>query len=268
MSTVAVVNLAGSAGKTTTATTLAVQLAQQGRKCRIIDFDAQTNTSTWFGIDVGNRPTIADVLLGRATLAEASVKIADVPNLSVVPSTRGGLDRAQVELTRETGSEFRFAEVQRMADDVDHTIIDCPGSYSVLVVSAILATQADEDDEESLGRSGVITCTQPMLKENEGIPVLLAELDKIKRTYRRNVELLAIVPCIVPPDNAGDVYMEQLESVREAFPDIVTPSVRRSVTVAEAYTNSCPIPLFNKAKLVNGDYAAVLASTQKRGVLI
>ncbi|MFK0250183.1 ParA family protein [Amycolatopsis azurea] len=268
MGTYSVVNMAGSAGKTTTATSLAVQVAQQGKKVLLIDFDAQCNTSGWFGIQVktGDK-TISDVIRGETNFKEASIAIEGVPGLYVCPATRSGLDAVMVELTRSTDGVFLFHDRLRASNlDVDHIIIDCPGSYSVLVVAALLATEADDDDDDAV--SGVITCTQPMLKENKGIIDLINELKSIKKTYRRDIKLLAIVPCIVPgSERQGYVYVEQLESVQKAFPLITTPPIRRSSAVPTAFTHQKPIPLFPKAKLVNEDYAAVRTHLQKRKCL-
>ncbi|MBE1580508.1 cellulose biosynthesis protein BcsQ [Amycolatopsis roodepoortensis] len=245
-----------------------MQVAQQGKKVLLIDFDAQCNTSGWFGIKVkpGDK-SISDVIRGEANFKEASVAIEGVPGLYVCPATRLGLDAVMVELTRATDGVFLFHDRLRASDlEVDHVIIDCPGSYSTLVVAALLATEADEDDEDAV--SGVITCTQPMLKENQGIVALLDELKRIAKTYRRDIELLAIVPCIVPlSERQGYVYAEQLESVQQAFPLITTPPIRRSAAVPTAFTHQKAIPLFGKAKPVNEDYAKALAHLQERQCL-
>ncbi|WP_018687198.1 ParA family protein [Actinokineospora enzanensis] len=263
----AVASVSGSAGKSTSATALAVQTAlRHKRRTLLIDFDAQGNATTWFGIKT-NGPTIADVLLGRATIEEAAIPIPDVPGLFLVPASRDGLDTVQVHLSRRVGSEMEFYEKLSSYDDAYHVIIDCGGSINVLVIAAMLATQAWEDtprrlnpeDESSpMDRSGIITCTQPMPKENEGIPELVRQLETINKTYRLKIELLGVVPCIVPPQNAGDVYIEQLDDLYDVYLDRVTPPVRRSAVVPEAYSHGIPLPLYPKARIVAGDYEKVL----------
>lgn len=156
-------------------------------------------------------------------------------------------------------------------DDADHTIIDCAGRLDVLTIAAMLATQAearDEDFQAAGGKSGVITCTQPAPKENEGIAALNHELAKISRTYRRQITTLAVIPCAVPPATAGDAYAEQLEDVHDAYGELVTPGVRRTVVVPEAYSHRTPLPLYgHRAKPVNSDYHAVLTHLRGRGCL-
>ena len=69
---VPVVNQAGSSGKTTTVVTLAALLAQGGARVLVIDLDGQANATTWLGVDPNTvSPSIADVLLRRATLTES-----------------------------------------------------------------------------------------------------------------------------------------------------------------------------------------------------
>ncbi len=67
---IAVANMAGSAGKTTTITTLAAQLALDGRQVWLIDADAQANASTFFGIKEAEWST-GDVLHKRVSLLDA-----------------------------------------------------------------------------------------------------------------------------------------------------------------------------------------------------
>ena len=68
----AVVSGAGSAGKTTTATTLATLLALDGQRVLLIDLDPQANATSALGVDpAGVRNTIGSVML-RSTCDSAA----------------------------------------------------------------------------------------------------------------------------------------------------------------------------------------------------
>jgi chromosome partitioning protein len=272
MPTYTVANLSGSVGKTTTVVTIAVLLAASGLRVRVIDLDPQANASTWLGYpDIEGR-TITDVLRLDASLGEVErpARVYDffedgdpvysdeghLGNLTIVPAARSSLDKLMVELPAVTGGVLRLRDALESAAPVDITLIDSPGSNSALVTTALIASSVEE--EGPAGAWGLITCTKPAGKEAEGIQALLRELAVIKKTFRIDIPLLAIVPCAVP--SAGTVYREQMEFLQEGFGGIVTPSVRRSSIVDEAYTNFLPVPLYGyKAKDVTADYRKVLA---------
>jgi cellulose biosynthesis protein BcsQ len=150
---------------------------------------------------------------------------------------------------------MRLRDALDDAAPVDATLIDSPGSNSALVTTALLAASVDEESPD--GSWGLITCTKPAGKESEGIKALLAELATLKRVYRIEIPLLAIVPCAVP--STGAVYTEQMDYLREGFGDKVTPPIRRSAIVDEAYTNYLPVPLYGyRARAVIKDYADVI----------
>ncbi|MCK5754792.1 MAG: ParA family protein [Mycobacterium sp.] len=281
MPTYTVANMSGSVGKTTTVVTAAVQLAASGLRVRVIDLDPQANATTWLGYPNIDGSTIADVLRLDATIddIERPARIIDytedgdlvfsddaealIDNLTIVPAARSTLDRLMVELPAVNGGVMRLRDALEDAAPVDVTLIDSPGSNSALVTTALIASSVDE--EGPAGSWGLITCTKPAGKESEGINDLLHELTVVKKTYRINIPLLAIVPCAVPA--SGAVYRQQMEYLQEGFGDKVTPAVRRSSIVDEAYTNYRPVPLYGyRAKDVNGDYEKVVAHMKRHGM--
>src|ERR1700674_2588356 len=69
--TIAVLSQKGGTGKTTAVRTLADALRRSGIRTLAVDLDPQGNLSDYFDLPTDVEPTIADVLSGRATAAEA-----------------------------------------------------------------------------------------------------------------------------------------------------------------------------------------------------
>lgn len=253
MPTIAIANQAGSAGKTTTAVTLAGLLAESGRTVRVIDSDAQANATFALGV-VDPELSISDVLLRTATLDEVEVA-TKVDGLSLVPATEA-LDGTAVELTKEFGGERRLRQQLRHARPVDVTIIDCPGAKTVLTVGALFAADF------------VVTVTQPTLKELAGVQLIQETIEALRENLEHpGLDLVAVVPCVVPPPSAGKVYEAALTLAREMFGELVSPEVRRSTRVPEAYSHQVPLHIHAPREGVTDDYRAVLRFLQERGVL-
>jgi len=248
---VAIANAAGSAGKTTTAVTLATLLGER-RRVLVIDGDAQATTTKWFGVKpAAGQPTIADVLLRRASLAEAVVDTG-VQGVQLVPAD-WGLDAAVLELAAVRAGEQRLRLALEGRDPEVTVLIDCPGSVSTMTVAACVAADA------------VVTVARPTLKEIEGIPQMLQLVADVAEAYRPSLRLAAVVPCDVPA--SGRLYAEGVELLEHHYPDLVTPSVRRTIKVPEAHAEATPVPLWVPNEPVTADYRRVLEWLTGRGVL-
>ncbi|NHC13706.1 ParA family protein [Motilibacter deserti] len=258
MITVAIANQAGSAGKTTSAVTLAALLAQGGHEVLLLDSDAQANATTWLG---GNEPeaTLGDVLLRRRglTLTDAAVE-TDVPRLRLVPADER-LDADAVELSRALGGEQRLRQaLEAMAEQqaaADVVLVDCPGALSIFTIAALVAADS------------VVTVAQPTVKELAGVPKLEATVEDVRGAYNPKLALGGVIPCNVPPAGAGALYSQALALLGENYGDVVTPPVRRSVRVPEAYAQQRPLPVHSPREAVTDDYRAVLDALARAGVL-
>lgn len=255
MFVVPIANEAGSAGKTTTAVTLGAELAADGLRVVVIDLDTQANASHWLGGAQAGRPTIADVLMRRAPLADALLPTA-LSSLHLVAAEKETLGAASVELGRVTAGEQRLRLALNVDQVADVVLVDCPGSLSVLTIAALVASTGP-----------LVTVTQPTVKEQAGIASLERTVEDVAAGYNPALALGAIVPCIVPPANAGLIYGEALALLREVYDDLVTPAVRRSARVAEAYARQLPLPVHAPREGVTEDYRAVRRDLGEKKVL-
>jgi chromosome partitioning protein len=243
---IAIANAAGSAGKTTTVVSLAALCAARGQRVLVVDADAQANATRWLGIDPSEvKFNTADVLLRRIPLAEAVTASPLEEGRITVLAGGVGLDDVPVLLTATTGGEQRL-RLALAAADADIVLIDCPGFISVITIAAFVAAQ------------GVLTVTQPTLKESDGISDLIATVDVVREAYNPTLEFCGIVPCMVPGVGGGRIYSDVLALLTHTYGDLVSPSVRRAAMVPESYTHGEPPPLYQPRHKVTTDYEAVL----------
>ena len=247
----AVVSGAGSAGKTTTATTLAALLALDGQRVLLVDLDPQANATTAVGVD----PETVTVMLREVTLEEAIVPTV-IANLSVVPAS-DMLDRQRIQLVDVTGGEQRLRRALRDVEDhADVVIIDCQqGAAEFFPVAALVAA------------TSALTTTFPSTKELQGLPRTENVVAEVADSYNEDLALVAVVPCNVPPASAGRFYAEAVETLRSVYGELVTPTVRRSVVASRAYDQRVPLPIGAPTEAVTNDYRAVLSDLREKGVL-
>lgn len=240
--TLVIANQAGSAGKTTLAVTLGGLLAEAGMRVRVIDSDGQGNATFSLGVDAEGSPTVADVLARRASIADCE-QPTKVDGLTVVPANNE-LDRTAIELTQLLGGEQRLRRALEAADPVEVNLIDCPGALSVLTVGALVAADF------------AVTVTQPTIKELAGVPAFEETVREVREAYNPRVRLIAVVPSVVP--GTGRVYEMALGLLREEYGELVTPPVRRSTKVPEAYSHQLPLHLHAPRDPVTQDFRDVL----------
>lgn len=249
----AVVSGAGSAGKTTTATTIAALLAEEGQRVLLVDLDPQANATSALGVDPSEvHHTVGSVMLREVTLPEAVIS-TPIDRLSLLPAS-DVLDQQAIALGTVTGAEQRLKRALRdVAADV--VILDCQAGINLFPVAALVAATA------------AITTTFPSTKELQGLPRVEGLIDDVADAYNDTLELRAVVPCNVPPSAAGRFYGEAVTALSDAYGDLVTPPVRRSVVASRAYDQSSPLPISAPNEPVTNDYRAVRAFLEAKGIL-
>jgi chromosome partitioning protein len=245
MRIVAIANAAGSAGKTTTVVNCAAQAATQGKQVLVIDTDPQANATKWLGVDPDElQATTGAVLLRRAQASEAIIA-TNTEQVSLMASN-SSVDADSFHFATAIGQHNRLRNiVTDLPTDYDLVLIDCPGTISPVTIAALAAANT------------VVTVTKPELKEMEGIGKLESTINTVRAELNPHLRLAGIVPCAVPPASHGSLYADALKLLTENYPDLVTPSVRRSVVVSEAYAHRIPLLSWAPKAPATLDYAAV-----------
>ncbi len=227
---VTVANQKGGVGKTTTTVNLAAALAQSGLNVLVLDNDPQGNASTALGIEHrAGTPSIYEVLVEGAPIAEAVQESPDVPRLWCLPATID-LSGAEIELVSMVARETRLrsaldAYLQWRIDNgmerIDYVFVDCPPSLGLLTVNAFVVARE------------VLIPIQCEYYALEGLSQLLKTIQLIQAHLNPDLHVSTIL--LTMYDARTNLAQQVAAEVREHFPErTLRTTVPRSVRISEA----------------------------------
>ncbi len=238
MRTIAVCNLKGGVGKTTTAVNLGASLARNGKRVLLIDCDPQCNLTTWLRAEPHNgAATLYDVLRGQATVRGAAVPTRWA-NIHVVPSSPKlhEIDRGAL-----AGERVLWA---RRCDDYDYALLDCSASPGVVLSNALTAAQE------------VIAPVQAKGMAFSGLERLQRMINDVASRARTDVRLSGILVCLF--DGRTTIARIVLAQLRAKYGDLVFDTVvHENVTLSEAADKRRPIVDLSPTSRGAAEYAAV-----------
>lgn len=214
-----VANRKGGSGKTTTAVQLAAAYAAWGLRVRLTDGDPQLASATYWLPPQRERgyPTLLDVFLGEATLAEVTAPTA-VERVSIVPS----LDTlGRVEQDRPPGADLLLAreyDSDREAADVE--IMDAPPSMGAVTVAMLAAAH------------GVVITQRVSSLDYVGVAELARPLDLVRRRLNPDLTVAAVV--LIAANERASLTGTMLERLTGEYPEAVVHTVPHSVRATEA----------------------------------
>ena len=246
---IAVVNQKGGVGKTTTAVNIAACLYDMGLKVLLCDFDPQANATSGMGVDKRKiKKSVYDVIIGEASTKDA---IAVTRFGDVLPATTH-LAGAGIELVGEHNANFRLKEaLDKVRDQYDIILIDCPPSLEVLTINALAAAD------------GILVPVQCEYFALEGLSDLMTTLRMVKRRINPTLDIFGVALTMF--DGRTNFSSQVAEEVRKYFPSKVFATViPRNVRLAEAPSHGLPISVYDRSSRGAIAYRAMAEEIKKR----
>ena len=190
MKTIVLANQKGGVGKTTTAASLGVGLAQQGKKVLLVDADAQGNLTQMLGWRQPDElsPTLADLMtktVNEEPIAPGEGILHHASGIDLVPANieLSGLEVTLVNImSRETVLRQYLSTV---APAYDYAIIDCMPSLGMLTINALTAADS------------VIIPVQGQYLAAKGLEQLMRTIARVKRQINPHLAVDGIFIAVV-----------------------------------------------------------------------
>jgi chromosome partitioning protein len=225
---IAICNQKGGVGKTTTTMNLGAYLAAFGKKVLLIDFDAQSNTTSGLGFDYKKlKKTVYNTLIFNDSLQETIYKTS-VFGLHLLPASPD-LIGAQVELNHFDNKEFRLAQIlSSITQYYNYILIDLPPSLGVLTINGLVAANQ------------VLIPIQAEYYALEGLSQLVTTIDLIRRNLEKDLHILGAILTLYDKRNRLDRMVAK--HIRRNFPGYVFDiAIPRNISLAEAPSFGKPI---------------------------
>lgn len=229
---IAVATQKGGTGKTTTSISIASGLAHTHKKILLVDLDSQANSSKVLH-PLYEKLTVDDTVY-RTVLERKPLPIHKtfLEGLYIAPS-HILMSNTDVELT--TAKDHREARLKKQLDEVagqfDHVIIDCPPSLGWLTVNAFTAVD------------GVIIVVSPGYFELDSIVQVTKTLEEIKAFFNPEIELLGYL------FNMADQTVnsrQSLQILRQTYTGkVFKVAIPRNTDIRDAHFNRQDIFSYN-----------------------
>ncbi len=210
--TIAVANQKGGVAKTTTVVSLGAALTELKQRVLLVDVDPQGSLTFSLGIDPEDlEVTVAEVLLGTKQAEDAIVITDDGMHLLPANIT---LTQAEESLIGRTGREQRLrVALDKVADDYDWILIDCPPTLGILTVGALSAAQQ------------VLIPLQAETLSHRGVGQLLDTIHDVRQFINSSLEIMGVLPTMYDgrTKHAQNVLAGDPRDVRAAGRDAADP---------------------------------------------
>lgn len=247
--TIAIANQKGGVGKTTTAFSLGVALAKEGKKVLLVDTDPQGDLTTYMGFyDQENIPVTISTLLDR-TMNDEDVNAEEAilhhkEGIDLIPSNLN-LSMTESDLLNAMCRENVMRNsLKDIKEKYDFVIIDCMPSLSMLTTNAL--STADE----------VIIPVQSQYLSAKGMGNLLKTISKVKKQINRDLKVGGILLTLVDKrTNLPKTIKNELEENYGNIVKIYDTQIPIAIKTAESTSKGKSIFAYDKNSSVATAYS-------------
>lgn len=231
---ISLVNQKGGVGKTTTSINLSASLAVLGKKVLLIDLDSQANATTGLGINKGNvEATIYEVLIGKINITDAIIKTSYrrfdmIPaSINLAGISNEFIDKMRLDPDFDRNNQLKLS-LDKIRNDYDYIIIDCPPSLSELITNALTASDS------------IIIPVQCEFYALDGITQLLNTILRAQKSLNPNLKIEGVLLTMM--DSRVNLNYAVVEEIKKYFKEKVYDTIiPRMVKIAEAPSFGQPI---------------------------
>ncbi|MBR5012324.1 MAG: ParA family protein [Clostridia bacterium] len=225
-------NQKGGVGKTTSCINLSAFLALMGKKVLIVDLDPQGNATSGVGVEKTNDlKTIYNVIDGECNVREAIVK-TPITDLHIIPATVD-LAGAEIDLVQMSSREKILKNIlNRVLEDYDYVMIDCPPSLGLLTVNALTASHS------------IMIPIQCHFYALEGLSQLMNTVRLIKQHLNPALNVEGVV--LTMKDNRSNLVSQVSDEITKYFGKKVFKTfIPSNIRLAEAPSHGQPIVIYD-----------------------
>jgi len=197
---IAIASQKGGVGKTTTAINVSAYLGHYGYKTILIDMDPQSNSTSGLGVAQSSINISAySIMIYNEDPNKALIE-TPYENLKLIPSTKQ-LSGAEVELVTVFKREYRLKEaIQKIEENYDFIIIDCPPSLGLLTINSLAASK------------DIIIPIQCGYFALEGVAQLLNIIDLVRISLNVKLEVEGVVLTMYSRSKLADGIVSEIKN--------------------------------------------------------
>jgi chromosome partitioning protein len=245
MKIVAVTNIKGGVGKTTTAVNLAYLSAVGGHATLLWDLDPQGAATYTLRCDPSGQSSAKKLVTGKRELPELLVP-SGYERLDVLPSDFS-YRNFDVHLSERKHPTERLLRMSRSLRDVYETLLlDCPAGISLLSENVLRAADA---------------IVVPILPS----PLSVRMLTQLQEFVIDNDWTdLAVLPFFSMVDRRKSLHQDMIASAREQFPELLSTEIPYWSEIERMSLRRAPLPAYAPASAAGQVYSALWQEIESR----
>lgn len=246
MKTIALYNIKGGVGKTTSAVNLAYLAAKGGLRTTLWDLDPQGCAGWYLGIDDKDLEQRAAKMIEGKLPVQKLLMPTQYENLSVVPSDLS-IRKLDVLFEKQDGGKNHFKTLlNSLEGEQDLVILDC---------APALSTAAEQ----------VFQAVDILLVPLIPSPLSLRAYEQLKEfTAQKKWSHLRIVPFFTQVDRRRKIQSEVLENRKKNFPEMLKTYIPYASALEQMGTQRAPVTLFASSSAAGLGYWTLWAELKRQ----